>query len=93
MLREVARAVGAVRDVVEVDGKVEREAEARRVRRLERAGGVLVRELVRVERGGRVLVVRLVLCELGEVAVVVASPARGVRRALVAGTDGTYILL
>ena len=75
VFREEARALGARLDVVVVHREVEREAEPRGVRRVERDDGVLVGVLVCVERGGGVRVVRLVLGELGEVAVVVASPA------------------
>ena len=72
LLRDVARAIGAVEDLVVEDGEVEREAEADGVRR----GQVLVGDgrglLVRVERLARRRLALVSGLELGEVPVVVA---------------------
>jgi len=88
MLGEMARAVGAPADVVEVDGKVEGDAEARRVPRRERAKRVLVRRLVRLERELRGALALLTPREFREIPVVVALPVPRPRARSRSGRNG-----
>ncbi len=80
VLREVARAVGAAAHVMEEDREVERDAEAGRVPRRQRAKRMLVRRLVRLEREQRRALTLLPPCELCEVPVVVALPVKNAVR-------------
>ena len=82
VLREVARALRAVHDIVEVDRKVEREPEARGVCRRERRERMPVRELVRLQRDPSLFLLRVDPRQLGEVSVLVSAP--GVRQCAVA---------
>ena len=74
MLRDVARALWAPHDIVEVNREVEGQAEAGRVRRGEGHERMPVRELVGIERRLAELLTRIQTSQLGKVPIVVASP-------------------
>ena len=74
MLREMACTVGTCADVMEVDGKVERHAEARWVPGRQRAERVLVRSLVGFQRQLRRPLAFLTSREFREVPVIIPLP-------------------
>lgn len=74
VLREVARAIGTPADVVEINGKVERNAEPRWMPRRQRAKRVLVRGLVRFQRQLRRPLALLTSRKFREIPVIVALP-------------------
>src|SRR5579863_3926642 len=76
MLCEMARTVGASADVMEVDRKVERHAEARWVPGRQRAERMLVRSLVRFQRQLRRPLTFLTSREFREVPVIIPLPVR-----------------
>lgn len=60
----MARALGAVEDIAEVDGEVERQAEPRGVCGLEGGKRYFVCDFVGFQGRGRVVLPRVCLCEL-----------------------------
>ena len=76
MLGEVARTIGTSADVMEVDRKVERYAEARWVPGRQRAERMLVRSLIRCQRQLRRPLAVLTSREFCEVPVIIPLPVR-----------------
>ena len=78
MFCEVARTVGASADVMKVDGKVERHAEARRMPRRQRAERMFVRSLVRFQRQLPRTLSLLTSRKFREIPIIVALPVKNI---------------
>lgn len=74
MFCEVARAVGASVHIMKVDRKVEREAQARRMPRRQRAERMLVRSLVSFQRQLPGLLSLLMSSKFSKVSIIIALP-------------------